>query len=79
MNTIYQNPSFYAHVINGVLMLTAFIILCKNYSKIREVEPYKQIVITLLFSLTVGVHGLSHMGLERIYHYNPIQQIQQWV
>ena len=79
MNTIYQNPSFYAHVINGVLMMIAFIILCKNYSKIREVGPYKQIVITLLFSLTVGVHGLSHMGLERIYHYNPIQQIQQWV
>ena len=28
MNNIYQNPSFYAHIINGLLLLFAIIILC---------------------------------------------------
>jgi hypothetical protein len=64
-------------VINGTTLLVAFILLVTNYSKIRNVEPYKLVLLTLLFSLATGVHGLSHMGLEHIYHYNPIQQLKQ--
>jgi len=71
--SIYENPSFYAHVINGSLLLSAFILFCKNYSKIRGIEPYKLVMMVLLFSLVSGVHGISHMGLEKLYHYNPLQ------
>jgi hypothetical protein len=46
--------------------------LFKNYSKISNLEPYKLISLTLLFSLTVGIHGLSHLGLETKYNYNPM-------
>jgi hypothetical protein len=28
--------------------------------------------LLLLFSISAGVHGLSHIGLESIYSYNPI-------
>jgi hypothetical protein len=72
-----MNPSFYAHVINGSLLFLAFIMFFKNYAKIRNIDPYKLIEMTLLFSLATGVHGLSHMGLEQIYNYNPVQQINQ--
>ena len=72
MLNMYLAPSFYAHVINGLLMLMAFILLYKNYSKISNLEPYKLVVLTLIFSICVGVHGLSHLGLESIYNYNPI-------
>ena len=41
----------------------------KNYSKISNLEPYKLISLTLLFSLTVGIHGLSHLGLETKYNF----------
>ena len=68
----FYAPSFYAHIINGLLMLAAFVLLYKNYSKISNLEPYKLIVLTLIFSICVGVHGLSHLGLETIYNYNPL-------
>ena len=70
MNKIIFSPSVYAHVINGVLILFAFIVLCKNYSKIGILEPYKFIMLLLVFSMAVGIHGLSHLGLEKIYGYN---------
>jgi hypothetical protein len=73
MNNIYLAPSFYAHIINGLLLLFAFVILCKNYDKISNLEPYKIMTIILLFSVGVGVHGLSHLGLEKNYNYNPLQ------
>lgn len=72
MNKIYSNPSFYAHVLNGLLLLVAFIILYTHYSKIAQVEPYKLLCVALLLSISVGIHGLSHLGLEKGYGYNPL-------
>jgi hypothetical protein len=72
MNIFYLNPSFYAHIINGLLLLVAFVLLLKNYSKISNLEPFKKIILALFFSIGIGIHGLSHLGLEKIYHYNPI-------
>jgi hypothetical protein len=60
---------------NGLILLVAFIILYKNYSKISNLDPYKKLILTLLFSIGVGVHGLSHLGLEQIYNFNPMQLI----
>jgi hypothetical protein len=68
-----QIPSLYAHIINGILLLVAFICLFKNYSSIKNMEKYKVITLILLFSIAVGVHGLSHLGLEKGYGYNPLQ------
>ena len=72
MNNIYIFPSFYAHILNGVTLLFAFILLYKNYSKILNLEPYKKIILMLCFSLAIGVHSLSHLGLEQNYGYNPL-------
>lgn len=72
MNKIYLNPSFYAHILNGILLFIAFVILYSNYSKIIHVEPYKLLCLVLLLSLSVGIHGLSHLGLEKGYGYNPL-------
>jgi hypothetical protein len=72
MYNIYFAPSFYAHIINGLLLLMAFILLCKNYTKIVNLKPYKKIILTLFFSVCIGIHGLSHLGLETNYNYNPL-------
>jgi hypothetical protein len=66
-------PSFYAHVINGILLLVAFILLLQNYRSINHIDKYKLIILVLLFSIAIGVHGLSHLGLEKTYRYNPLQ------
>lgn len=75
MNSIYNKPSFYAHAINGILLLFSIIILYINYSKISKEEPYKIIILILLFSIAIGVHGLSHLGLEKEYNFNPLKKI----
>jgi hypothetical protein len=72
MYNIYLAPSFYAHIINWLLMLFAVMLLYKNYSKISNLEPYKLIILTLILSICAGVHGLSHLGLESMYNYNPM-------
>jgi hypothetical protein len=72
MENIYLIPSFYAHVINGILIFIAIIVLYKNYSKISRLEPYKLIILILIFSIGIGLHGLSHQGLEKNYNFNPL-------
>jgi len=74
---LYDNPSFYAHIINGLLLLTAFVVLSRNYKTLRDAEPYKLVMLILVLSLAIGLHGLSHMGLEKIYNYNPIEDIKR--
>lgn len=73
MGNIFIVPSFYAHVINGILMLIAIILLYRNYYVVKRLEPYKQILLVLLFSMAIGIHGLTHLGLETVYGYNPLQ------
>jgi hypothetical protein len=65
-------PSFYAHVMNAMLMLLAVMILIKYY---RVLRPYETIVVALLFSIGIGVHGISHLGLETAYGFNPLRTI----
>lgn len=71
MNYIYLTPSLYAHVMNAGLLLIAVILFIFNFSKIIKLEPYKLIVLSLLFSIVIGIHGISHLGLEKVYGYNP--------
>jgi len=65
-------PSFIAHVISGIFLLVAFIILYKNYSIIKNLDKYRLITIILVFSIAIGIHSLSHLGMETIYGYYPI-------
>lgn len=73
MSHIFLIPSFYAHVLNGLLLLFICILLYKYYPKIVALEPYKIIIILLLLSMSVGIHSLSHLGLEYSYGYNPVK------
>lgn len=65
-------PSFYAHILNALLMLAAVIVAALNFSKIIRLDAYSLTKLFLIASIAVGVHGLSHQGLERIYNYNPM-------
>lgn len=75
MNNIFFAPSFYAHIFNGLLIFISIVILYKNYSKLIKTPPYNVMILVLLFSMSIGIHGLSHMGLERFYNYNPLTPI----
>lgn len=73
MSRIFLIPSFYGHVLNGLLLLFICILLYKYYSKIIALDPYKIIIIMLLLCMSIGIHSLSHLGLEYSYGYNPVK------
>jgi hypothetical protein len=75
MKNEFGLPSFYLHQMNAFLIMVSLFLLFTNYSKIKKIEPYQSVVLSLLFSLAVGVHGLSHLGAEYIYGYNPIRNM----
>jgi len=75
MKNEFGLPSFYLHQMNAFLILISLFLLFINYSKIKKIEPYQSVVLSLLLSLAVGVHGLSHLGAEYIYGYNPIRNM----
>ncbi len=66
-------PSIIGHVINGILILILLIIIILNYTKIIKFDLYQIIIILSLFTLIIGIHSLSHLGLEVVYNFNPIQ------
>jgi hypothetical protein len=64
-------PSVYAHILNGLLLFAGVVYLFISRSR----DSYQILVLILLFSMAVGIHGISHMGLEYVYGYNPLSVI----
>ena len=71
----FRYTSFYAHILNGLLLLVAMILFVMNYSAVMRLDSYKRIMLALAFSLAAGIHGIFHLGLENIYGYNPMQSV----
>lgn len=65
-------PSFYAHVLGGVLALTVMILMLFNFREVRSMVLYEQLMLLLALSIASGVHGISHQGMEVIYGYYPL-------
>ena len=63
-------PSVYAHVFNGLLMTAAVVVALINVSVLKRLDPYKLVMIFLVFSIAIGIHGISHLGLEKAYGLN---------
>lgn len=72
MRDLYKHPSFYAHVANGLLIFLACVMLFMSRNEIKSFGAYNIIVLILLFSAVVGIHGLSHATLERDHDYHPL-------
>ena len=64
-------PSMMAHALNGVLMFAAVVVAYMNVRFLYKLDPYKKVMILLVFSVALGIHALSHLGLESAYGLNP--------
>ena len=64
-------PSIMAHMMNGLFLLAALVFVIYSYSKLRALDSYHILVLILLGSVALGVHGLSHAALEKQYRYVP--------
>ena len=65
-------PSLFAHILNGFFLLVSIVILYLNWKSIWQLDSYRLLILTMIASITAGVHGLSHLGLEAVYGYNPL-------
>jgi hypothetical protein len=70
---IFTKPSFLSNGIQGLLMLWVLILLYHNWNRVIKWSIYEKIVILLLISMVVGLHGLIHLGLEKVYGWNPLE------
>ena len=74
-NSIFTKPSYYASAINGFTVFVALILIFSNYSSLKKMDPFRIIILVILFGLLIGMHGLMHLGLENSYNYNPMEQM----
>jgi hypothetical protein len=73
MLKLFTLPSVMAHTLNGGLLIVALVLAAVNYRVIRRLPLLQMITLILILSIAVGVHGLSHSGLESAYGYNPLR------
>jgi len=73
MLKFFTLPSVMAHTLNGGLLMIALVLAVINYRFIRRLPLVQMITLLLILSIAVGVHGLSHSGLETAYGYNPLR------
>jgi len=58
-----MEPAFYAHVIHSILMVIAIIFALLHIPALQQLPVYKKLKVILLFSILLGIHGLSHSNL----------------
>jgi len=63
-------PSIAAHILSGLTLFIAAFVVFTNYSILKK-NPVTLVTLLLIFSIALGVHGLSHLGVEVVYGYNP--------
>jgi len=73
MEKLFTIPSIRAHTLNGGLLLLGGLLIALNFSFIRRLPALQLITLVLILSIAVGVHGLSHIGVESAYGYNPLK------
>jgi hypothetical protein len=69
MYTDLGQPSIYAHVLSGALVFTVVIFVFWNIARLQDIDLYKKLVLMLLISISIGIHGLSHFWLEHRYNH----------
>ena len=67
-----MTPSILAHLLNGGLLFVAMVFIVMYYNKLVKLTEFNLIILILSLSMAAGIHGLSHIGLEYVYGYNPI-------
>ena len=70
---LIQYPSIMAHILNGLLIFASFLFVIIYFPKIYTLDTFKKLILLLLFTIALGLHGISHLLLEKGYHYNPLK------
>lgn len=55
----------FIHIYCIPFFMVIALVIYKNYASIRIHTPYQLVILALLISITIGIHGISHLGLEK--------------
>lgn len=69
-------PSISAHILNGLLFLVFLIYVFINKKSLQNLSFYQTLVIFMLITIAVSIHGISHAILEKQYNFNPLNFFQ---
>lgn len=64
-------PSVASHTLSGGFLLLALVLVALNFKTVTHLPLLQLLLLVLVASIAVGIHGLSHIGVEREYGYNP--------
>lgn len=71
MDKLVKVPSVMAHTLNGGLLVLGLALVALNFNTLSRLPPLQLVTLVLILSIAVGVHALSHVGVESTYGYNP--------
>ena len=72
-SSILTKPSFYSLALTGFLSFLIVVIVFKNFSNFKRL-PFDRLIKTIaVIGILIGVHGLLHLGFEKIYAFNPME------
>jgi hypothetical protein len=68
---VLANPSVLAHMLNGLLLMLTGLLVAWNFRTLRKTNPYRLVLLVSILSVAVGIHAISHLGLESVYGLSP--------
>jgi hypothetical protein len=68
-------PSFFCLVINGILLFILLLMVIFNFRSFIKTDYIKLLPIIGTVAISIGMHGMLHLGLEQAYNYNPLYLI----
>jgi hypothetical protein len=69
-----MKPSLLAMSVSGFLLAVVIAILCYDYyMNALKFDTYQRVMVPLVLSIAIGVHGLAHAYAEKNFNYNPLE------
>jgi hypothetical protein len=66
-------PSFYSHLLNGLFVSILLLFIGYHAKQIFQFDVYRLSMLLSSMSIAIGIHSISHLGLEVVYGYNPLK------
>ena len=66
-----MRPSFIIGMLAGLLIFISIIISIMNYNIISK-DATTTVLILLIFSIAIGIHGIHHVYEELYFNFNPL-------
>jgi hypothetical protein len=70
-HNMLKKPSFWSLLITSILILYILIKLIRQNK--NQTEDPMHLVKIILITVMFGIHGILHLGLEKVYNYNPLE------